>query len=62
MRAAIKRWWDGQEVPDDPHRAFVFLDLRDRHWTSRAAHWFADFVADNRAQLLLIVLGAIAAG
>jgi hypothetical protein len=43
MRKTFQKWWEGELEPYDPRSMIIGPGRYQRHWTSRAAHWAADF-------------------
>lgn len=56
----IKKWWDGTYVFNDNSNNYVtFLGYHDRHWTSRAAHAFHEFLKREWKWTIPVCLSAV---
>lgn len=57
----LRLWWQGQPYENDSHSGLVFLNHRQRHWTSRASHTAVDYFKAHHQWIIGIAVAIMLA-
>jgi hypothetical protein len=59
LRDAIRDWWDGHYIHDEPSSLVILPGIRHTHWSARACRAMIEYARDNYRWLIGTLIAAV---